>query len=220
VGRTRHGPEAPEVFLSYNRSDAAAASRLVQLLRSRQLRVFFDRDYLSPGQEWPERLEKHLRSCRAVAICLGPEGLGPWQKREQYVALDRQARDSGFPVIPVLLPEAKDPPLGFLRLNTWVDLKAGFENPSGLDLLVRAIQEPSSSPDGLELPDPRASICPYRGLEPFREEDQPFFVGRETFTKTLIEKVGQRSLVGVVGASGSGKGLVTLGGLAVICAAS
>ena len=205
--------EAFDVFLSYSRADAPDAQRLVQLLRSRGLKVFFDRDHLTPGQAWPTLLEKHLRACRAVAICLGPEGLGPWQQREQYVALDRQAQEDHFPVIPLLLPGAKDPPLGFLRLSTWIDLKAGVEDWPALDVLEKAIRGQAPSPDDVGLPDPRASVCPYRGLEPFREADEHFFVGREAFVHTLLEKIGQRPLVGVVGASGSGKSSVVLAGL-------
>lgn len=205
--------EAFDVFLSYSRADAPNAQRLVQLLRTRGLKVFFDRDYLTPGQAWPTLLEKHLRACRAIAICLGPEGLGPWQQREQYVALDRQAQEDHFPVIPLLLPGARDPPLGFLRLSTWIDLKAGVEDRSALDVLERAIRGQAPSPDDTGLPDARASVCPYRGLEPFREEDEHFFVGREAFVRTLLEKIGQRPLVGVVGASGSGKSSVVLAGL-------
>ena len=205
--------EAFDVFLSYSRADAPNAQRLVQLLRSRGLKVFFDRDYLTPGQAWPMLLEKHLRACRAVAICLGPEGLGPWQQREQYVALDRQAQEDHFPVIPLLLPGAKDPPLGFLRLSTWIDLKAGVEDWPALNVLERAIRGQAPSPDDAGLPDARATVCPYRGLEPFREEDEHFFVGREAFVRTLLEKIGQRPLVGVVGASGSGKSSVVLAGL-------
>lgn len=205
--------EAFDVFLSYSRADAPNAQRLVQLLRSRGLKVFFDRDYLTPGQAWPTLLEKHLRACRAVAICLGPEGLGPWQQREQYVALDRQAQEDQFPVIPLLLPGAKDPPLGFLRLSTWIDLKAGVEDWPALNVLERAIRGQAPSPDDAGLPDARATVCPYRGLEPFREEDEHFFVGREAFVRTLLEKIGQRPLVGVVGASGSGKSSVVLAGL-------
>jgi WD40 repeat protein len=205
--------EAFDVFLSYSTADASNAQRLAQLLRSRGLKVFFDRDYLTPGQAWPMLLEKHLRACRAVAICLGPEGLGPWQQREQYLALDRQAQEDHFPVIPLLLPGAKDLPLGFLRLSTWIDLKAGVEDWPALNVLERAIRGQAPSPDDAGLPDARASVCPYRGLEPFREEDEHFFVGRETFVCTLLEKIGQRPLVGVVGASGSGKSSVVLAGL-------
>ena len=39
-----------DVFLSYSRSDAVAAGRLVETLRARGLKVFFDRDYLTLGR--------------------------------------------------------------------------------------------------------------------------------------------------------------------------
>src|SRR3712207_5289361 len=43
--------EGPHIFLSYSSTDAGVARQLVQALRSRDLKVFFDRDYLTPGQE-------------------------------------------------------------------------------------------------------------------------------------------------------------------------
>ena len=61
-------------------------------------------------------------------------------------------------------------------------------------------------------PDPRRT-CPYRGLFAFREEDAPYFFGRELFTKQLSEAVRQRPLVAVVGPSGSGKSSVIFAGL-------
>jgi TIR domain len=202
--------EAFDVFLSYDRTDAASVSSIAEMLRGRGLKVFFDRDYLAAGQPWPDLLEKNLRACRSAAICLGPQGLGPWQKREQYVALDRQTRESEFPVIPLLLPGAKDPPLGFLRLQTWVDFRASLGDQAAMDCLTAAIR--GAAP--MDADDVHFhSICPYRGLEPFREEDAPFFIGREAFTKILIDKVGQEKIVGVVGASGSGKSSVVLAGL-------
>lgn len=55
--------------------------------------------------------------------------------------------------------------------------------------------------------------CPYRGLSAFREEDAPFFFGRETFTEQLIQAVHEKPLVAVIGASGSGKSSVVFAGL-------
>jgi WD40 repeat protein/tRNA A-37 threonylcarbamoyl transferase component Bud32 len=55
--------------------------------------------------------------------------------------------------------------------------------------------------------------CPYRGLYAFREQDAGYFFGREVFTDGLIEAVEERSLVAVVGASGSGKSSVVNAGL-------
>ena len=55
--------------------------------------------------------------------------------------------------------------------------------------------------------------CPYRGLYAFREQDAPFFFGRETFTADLAEVVDKQSLVAVLGPSGSGKTSTVFAGL-------
>lgn len=202
-----------DVFLSYSHADQEAVERLGRALRDRGLTVFVDRWYLVAGQSWPEALEKHLRDCRAVAVCIGAGEMGEWQKREHYKALDRQAHEPGFPVIPVLLPGAEDPALGFLGLNTWIDLRRGIDDKANFEFLARAARGLPPGDAAALVPDPRAAICPYRGLLPFREEDAPFFIGREAFTRALIDKVRTNSLVAVVGASGSGKSSVVRAGL-------
>lgn len=55
--------------------------------------------------------------------------------------------------------------------------------------------------------------CPYRGLLPFREEDAHLFFGRDTYTDRLLEAVEKRSLIAVIGSSGSGKSSVVFAGL-------
>src|SRR5512144_1598678 len=198
-----------DVFLSYSRADQTMVERVAQALHANGLRVFLDRWYLTPGRSWPEALEDALASCRAVAILLGPDGLGPWQQREQYKALDRQTKEPAFPVIPVVCPGTKDPALGFLGLNTWIDLRSDLD--CGLELLAKAIRgEPAGPPE--QERDPRAEVCPYRGLQPFREEDASFFCGREAFTTTLLKRIATNLIV-VVGASGSGKSSVVRAGL-------
>ena len=175
--------------------------------------VFLDRWYLAAGQPWPQALEQALASCSAVAVFLGSEGLGPWQQRERDLALDRQGRDPGFPVIPVLLSPA-DPALGFLRLNTWVDLSAGAADGAALEILTAAIRRQPPGPLALQqIAAIRAEVCPYRGLRPFREEDEPFFFGRGAFTETLAATLDRQPFVAVVGASGSGKSSVVRAGL-------
>jgi len=202
-----------DVFLSYNSQDKSAVQRMAQSLRNRGIEPFLDRWYLRPGLPWPQKLEEALRTCRAVAVFLGPYGLGGWQAREMYLALERQKQKPHFPVIPVLLPNA-DPALSFLTLNTWVDLRGGIDDSVGLEILTKAIR---GEPPGPELQEritaTLATVCPYRGLRAFREEDAPFFFGRGAFADQLAEVVKQRSLVAVVGASGSGKSSVVFAGL-------
>ena len=62
---------------------------------------------LSGSQPWQSTLEAILGGCQAVAV-LGPQGLGLWQQRKRDLSLDRQTREAGV-----------EPPLGFLKLNTW-----------------------------------------------------------------------------------------------------
>lgn len=144
--------------------------------------------------------------------------MGPWQQREAHAVLDQQAAAERahappFPVIPVLLPGA-EAPLGFLGQNTWVDLREGTDDPLRLDILVKAVRgEPPGPEMRASIDRTLAAVCPFRGLRHFREEDAPFFRGREAATAQLVEAVGRHELVAVVGASGSGKSSVVRAGL-------
>ncbi len=202
-----------DVFLSYHWRDREPVERIARSLHDQGLKPFLDRWYLVPGRSWPQALEQTLASCHAVAVCIGPGEMGPWQTRESNFALDRQGRNAACPVIPILLP-GSDPVLGFLGQNTWVDLRQGTEDPGALSLLAGAIRGEAPGPDFAErLRATRASLCPYRGLLYFREEDAPFFFGRQAAIRTLQAAIRQHRFIAVVGASGSGKSSVVRAGL-------
>ena len=201
-----------DLFVSYHWRDREAVESVARELAARDLKVFLDRWYLIPGQSWVAALERTLSECKAFAIFLGPHGMGRWQQREKELALDRQAKDLAFPVIPVLLA-GSDPALGFLQVNTWVDLRQG-STPEMVEILLRAARgQPPGAYLERRVASVLATICPYRALRHFREEDEPFFCGRESFTDKLVDAVGTRSLVAVIGASGSGKSSVVRAGL-------
>ena len=201
-----------DLFLSYHWRDHETVEAVAEALRDSGIKPFLDRWYLVPGRRWVEVLEQTLSECRSVAIFLGPEGMGRWQQREKEYALDRQTRDPAFSVIPVLLQGA-DPALGFLPLNTWVDLRQG-RGPDKIEVLVRAARGlPPGDDLKRSITNPLATICPYRGLSAFREEDEPFFYGREDFTGKLVAAVNKSAFIPVVGASGSGKSSAVRAGL-------
>ncbi len=201
-----------DVYLSYHWRDHDQVERVAHALKTRDLRVFLDRWHLVPGQPWQQALEAHLQSSSAVAVFVGPEGFGSWQQREKEFALDLQSRNDKFALIPVLLPGAQ-PALDFLMLNTWVDLREG-QSDLALDTLASAIRGEALGPDQrARVEAARSSICPFRGLLPFREEDAQFFSGRAAFTQRLLKSVSRHSLVALVGASGSGKSSVARAGL-------
>jgi hypothetical protein len=165
-----------DVFLSYARSDEAAAEELNRWLRAQGLRTFFDRSELRPGLPWVPALEEAINRSRAVAILFGKHGIGNTQQYERQFALVRQAHKAAFPVIPVLMPGCETPPTGFLQLLTWVDLSKAasvLQQPDSLASLRAALCGEAIATSTI-----RTLVCPYRGLEPFREEDAPFFCGR------------------------------------------
>lgn len=205
------------IFLSYNRLDNPAVERLAQALRGRGLELFKDDWYLSPGDHWPSALERRLADCSAVAVMIDANGLGPWQRREVYAAIDREVREnaagrSEFRVIPVLLAEGgrAHAGLGFLSQNVWVEAW----DPRAADLIEGAVhgRAPADLYDDAH-PDPRTLICPYRGLGVFREEDQAFYFGRERDLEKLVDAVSSHPIVAIVGASGSGKSSLARAGL-------
>jgi hypothetical protein len=91
------------------------------------------------------RSNTDCRACDGVAIFIRADGLGPWKQGERDLALDRQAGEPGFPVIPVLLARCH-PGLGFLKLNTGVDLSDG----EALAILASAIQREPPGPRGVQ----------------------------------------------------------------------
>src|SRR5271170_1031559 len=200
-----------DVFLSYARSDGAAAGELNGWLGAQGINTFFDRKELSPGLRWVPALEDAIGRAGAVAILVGAHGLGNTQQYERELALIRQTGDPSFPVIPVMMPGCDSPPTGFLQLLTWVDLSKGKsvrEQVESLDALRAALRGEPVNGQAI-----RASICPYRGLEPFHEEDAAFFCGRDEAISELVARVQEHSFVAVVGPSGSGKSSLVFAGL-------
>src|SRR5215213_7184536 len=59
----------------------------------------------------------------------------------------------------------------------------------------------------------RAPDCPFKGLEPFDVGDAELFFGRERLVAELVARVPGTSLLGVIGASGSGKSSAVRAGL-------
>jgi hypothetical protein len=126
-------------------------------LRDRGLKPWLDEDELAPGGLWQPELERSLTEARAVAVLVGRDGLGPWERAEMYAGL-QLAVERGKPVIPVLLEGAAEKPNLplFLTQYTWVDLRAGL-TAEGLDRLVWGItrQKPADPPPGRSIPPQR-----------------------------------------------------------------
>lgn len=133
-------PDAYNIFLSHHSSDKPQIEQLAQWLRAEGFTVWFDKWSLIPGRPWQEGLEEGLSQSRTIAVFIGVSGLGQWEVPEMRAALDQAARQKK-PVIPIFLPgcpENAELPL-FLRAYTWIDFRAGLDDPEARRRLRWAI---------------------------------------------------------------------------------
>jgi hypothetical protein len=207
------GNETYDVFVSYSRADGRHAEEIASFLRAKDLKPFFDRRNLDPGLPWVRALEKAIGAAKSAIVLIGPNGFGNTQQYERELAIIRQTREPDFRVIPVILPKTGSGlPFDFLQNLTWIDLVS--DAPDQLQRLLQAARGGlRADSDGLE------AICPWRGLDAFREEDSAFFFGRGSVSERdspigqLVRKVHEHPFVIVVGRSGSGKSSLVFAGL-------
>ena len=216
-------PKRYDAFLSYNSQDRPAVHEVAERLKGEGLELYLEEWELAPGREFQPALAEGLRDSKTCVVFLGPNGLGPWQKQELQVAIDKRARDEAFHVIPVLLPGVERPRRGdvahleFLINASWVEFLKTLDDERAFRSLVWGITGTKPlEPDATRY----EGVCPYRGLEAFRPDDAKFFFGRENLTGWLVSALRREvraaqgvRFLGVLGPSGSGKSSVVLAGL-------
>ena len=137
-------------------------------------------------------------------------------------AIDRRVnQETGFRVIPVLLPGIEKPEdeqlPTFLRATKWVEFKS-LDDEEAFRHLIAGIRGIAPGPGrGRELDE---TTCPYRGLKVFGEEHSRFFFGRTELVKRVLRKLEpqinsstERRFLAIIGASGSGKSSLTRAGV-------
>jgi hypothetical protein len=90
---------------------------------------------------WHALLDQAFRKSRTIAVLIGKDGVGPWEKEEIaaaiYFAVEEQR-----PVIPIVLPGAPVAPQLpiFLKNRTWVDCRGDQpDRDRALELVVWGI---------------------------------------------------------------------------------
>jgi hypothetical protein len=209
--------ETYDVFVSYSRADGCDAAEIDSVLCNKGPKSFFDRRNLDPGLPWVRAVEKAIGSAKTAIVLIGPHGFGNTQQYERELAIVRQTREPGFRIIPVILPKtASDLPFDFLQNLTWIDFShfaRVSDAPAEIERLLTAVRGATTRKEV------REAICPWRGLDAFREEDSALFFGRgsaedpESPIGQLVAKVYEHSFVMVVGRSGSGKSSLVFAGL-------
>jgi hypothetical protein len=155
---------------------------------------WLDRSNLRGGLHWLDLATTAILESRSFAFCVGPSGLGQWQKPELQIALSRHVNAvheggaSPLPIIPVLLPGASaDAIPAYLSGHTRIRFEKSLGEEEAFRRLVCSIRgiEPGLG-SGEEGTRPE---CPYRGLQYFDVHHAPYFFGREASVERLISKL-------------------------------
>lgn len=224
------------VFVSYRTGDGDWAATLIArelATRFGRHNVFLASKSIRLGEDFAERIEARLRECDVLLVVVGarwrtirnPAGQpriddeNDWVNREIVAAMEH-----GLRLIPVLLDgvsrldESELPAIiarlarsQYLRLHHRNDDRDIARLLDELAELVPGFEGPRSVP-GPPAEDDSAP-CPYRGLQPFREEDAAVFHGRDREIARLTHLAAHRPVVVVAGASGSGKSSLVRAGL-------
>jgi hypothetical protein len=131
-----------DVFLSHAHVDAALVEMIgIRLSDEAKLNVWLDRWVLIPGEHWQQKMAMGLDQARCCAVFIGTQTPHGWFREEIERALNRQARDPTFRVIPVILPGGDYKLIdNFLELRTWVDFGQSIEDERGFHLLLSGIK--------------------------------------------------------------------------------
>ena len=119
-----------DVFLCYNREDKQAVRDIGEQLKYHSILPWLDEWEQRPSLPWQQLLEDQIGRIKAVAVFVGKDGIGPWQRQELDTYL-RNFVQRNCPVIPVLLQDApKKPKLPiFLEGMTWIDFRVKNSDP-------------------------------------------------------------------------------------------
>ncbi len=128
------GSDPFDLFLAHNSQDKPAVEAVGRLLQKRGFRPWLDKWHLRPGMPFQSEIEKLIPSLRALAVFVGLDGTGPWERMEIMAAIS-QFVERGMPVIPVLLPGVTNKPELplLLREFTWVRFGNSLDDTDALD---------------------------------------------------------------------------------------
>lgn len=159
-----------DVFLSYARADTEAALAIKSAVEALGLTVFFDTDNLDGGEEWPDALDRELKSAGAVLAVWSAHALSrPWVKRECFLGQQRQIL---VPVQIEIIPDLDKPAAfattQFTDLSNW---NGDLEHPEWRKT-VRALAKVLNRRDILQEDKRRAEIQRREAAEKQRQLDQ------------------------------------------------
>ncbi len=133
-----------KVFISYSRKDEVLADKVVAVLETAGLDVWYDKREIMPGENWAEKIAAGLRESESMVVLLTPHALeSDMVHRDIEYALSEKAYNKRL--IPVYVGEPADlqaekVPWIFKYLKT-VLLPEDGKNEEHLKRIPEAIKE-------------------------------------------------------------------------------
>jgi ATP-dependent Clp protease ATP-binding subunit ClpC len=126
-------------FLCHSSKDKPAVRELYTRLRDSHVDPWLDERNLLPGQDWDFEIEKAVRACQVVIVCLSADSVNKagYLQKEIRAVLDvaDEQPEGAIYVIPLKLEECEVP--SRLRRWHWVN----FFEPHGFERLMGALEE-------------------------------------------------------------------------------
>jgi len=203
-----------DVFLSVNTQDREAVAHLARALRDRGFSVFYPETDLDAGAGLSAAIAQALQHSRFLMPAIGSSGLSDLQTKEIAAA---RGSPRNVAIVPVLLAGADSVVSRGLSglADHMFDLRDWLDRPATFELLCESLRQPGSRSEAIEATPAAAaaSLNPYPGLLPFREDDAPNFFARERETEAVLRLLETRPITVITGPSGIGKTSLVLAGV-------
>ena len=134
-----------DVFLSYAHADRTFVTRLAEFLREAGLAIFLDDTSLEGGADFPQALQQGIERSRSIVVVATKDSIEQgWVKREVNIAIDENARDEAFRVIPIRIADA---PVGdLIRGTSWISVPAPELTAEAAFAILRSFYSSESRP--------------------------------------------------------------------------
>lgn len=198
---------ARTVFLSHAGTDTVAAESLRKRLEREGFDVWFDKRDLRAGHEaWQKQIEERIEKVDGFVVYVGSRGIVNWVEAETRYALSRAIsgkRKLAF--VPVLSSELKEGSKALPGFARQFQAVRNVENdPDAWIRLVEGLRDGAL---------PRPEEEPFFFLKAIDAARNHLFFGRRKETEEIVQRIRDRNLVLVGGASGSGKSSLVRAGL-------
>lgn len=194
-----------DLFISYVEADAAwTKGYLLDALDAANIN-WCSHEAFKLGRPKLLEFEDAVRNSSQVLIVFSPAYVaGDFTSFFDLLIQSYGAETGTWPVIPLILEDVKLP----TRITQLVSLEA--TNSEDREQAVNKLLDDLNKPRQRHVDNPS---CPYRGMLPYREQDNRFFHGRDSEIKELLTRLKDTPIQMIIGPSGSGKSSLVFAGV-------